>query len=119
MAAGNRREGTDEHLPLEGDVEQADAFRQGASQGGEENRRDPQDCLIEEGRIEKGERHERFQMAPRIARNRMTTDSSTMVSTRGISTERSMANPPVCRAANRTAVTTEPAGSPPASSAAS
>jgi len=40
----------------------------------------------------------------------MMTDCSTMVSTRGISTERSMAKPPVCSAANNTAAMTEPTG---------
>src|ERR1700722_18936979 len=119
MAAGNGRERTHQHLALERNIEQSNPLRQGACQGSEQDGRDAEHRLIEERRVEKGKRHGRFQMAPRIARKRMTTDCRTMVSTRGISTERSIAKPPVCSAANTTAAMTEPTGSPPASSAAS
>ena len=73
--------------------------------------------LHEEGRQEIAH-DDRFPNPCRIARNRMTIDCSTSVSTRGTEVSRCIAKPPVCNAAKNSPAAIAPIGSPPASSAA-
>ncbi len=96
MSARDGGKSAHEHLTLERDIEEAHSLRQRPGQGGQQNRRDAEHDLVEEIHCEECIRHRsRRQVAPRMARKRMTIDSRTIVSTRGISTERSMAKPPV------------------------
>src|SRR5208337_3917488 len=118
IAAGDRREGADQHLALERKVEHADPPAQDAGERGEQDRRDRLHRRLEEKRREEAAHRKRRPTPCRIARKRITIACRTSASTRGTEVSRCMAKPPVCSAAKKRPATMAPTGSPPTRSAA-
>ena len=101
IAAGYRREGADQHLALEREVEHADPPAQHAGERGEQDRRDRLHRRLEEKRGEETDHWTRRPTPCRIARNKMTIACRTSDSTRGTEVSRCMAKPPVWSAAKK------------------